>query len=161
MTAIATPRLGKNSKLYRNTGTWATPALATLNNCKGVKIPMSYGEDDVSARITNGVEAIVTTLLKYGLQFEMFGDDGPDWVAIRTAFFAQTPVEMFIFNGLATDITCKGVRITMTVVKFEESQENDKANHYDVELKPTWPDPTSTAGTASAIIGATTWTIAS
>ena len=160
-TTWSAPRLGKNSTIYRNTGSWGTPSLATLRNCKDVKVPQSYQEDDVTARITGGVEAMVTTLQKYGVSWQMFDDDGPDITAIRTAYYAQSVIEFFVFNGLATDAAAHGVRMTCQVKKFDIDQSNPKANTYDVEIGITWPDPTSSAGSASAVAGGSTWTVAS
>ena len=162
MTGIVTPRLGKNSVLYRNTGSYASPTIATVRNVKDLKVPNSLGEDDVSARITGGFEAMVTTLFKVGISWTMFADDGADITAIRTAYYAQSVVEFFVMNGALTDTNARGLRITCLIKKFEESQGNDKAVTYDVEVGPTWPD-TTTVGTPTAapVVGGSSWTVAS
>lgn len=160
MTAV-TPRLGKNAKFYRNTATYASPSLSLMTNVKDLKVPQSWGEDDVSARITGGFEAMVTTLLKLSLSFTIFDDDGADIVALRSAFYGQTPVEFFVMNDVVTNTAARGLRMTMLVKKFDLQQGNDKANSYDVEMGITWPDFTS-AGTPSAapVVGASTFTVA-
>ena len=159
MTALATPRLGKDSKLYINNGTYASPSLTEFKNCKGLKAPNSMGEDDVSSRITGGIEAVVMTLQKLGLTFQMHDDDGVDITAIRTAYNSRSVVEFFVMNGAVTSSAARGVRMTCQVAKFDQSQDNDKANVFDVEIKPTWPDAAAPAS-AVPVVGGNSWTVA-
>lgn len=158
MTALNTPRLGKNSKLYRNTGSYGTPTWTIFSNVKDLKLPQGFAEDDVSARITGGFEAVVATLQKVGLSFTMFDDDGTDITAARTAFYAESAVEFAIMNGPMDDDASRGVRGFFQFTKFDEGQGNDKAVSRDCELKLTWPSAAAVAagdGSAQPISGET------
>lgn len=148
MTVRTSPRLGKDSCIYRNTGTYAAPVLALLKNAKGVKLPNSKATDDVTSRMTGGFEASVNTITKLGVSWKMFDDDGADITAVRTAFNTDAVVELFVLNGAADDAASKGWRMTGQFSKFEEDQDETKANVFDVEFKPGWPDPAN-AGTPS------------
>jgi hypothetical protein len=150
-TALQTPRLGNNGYLYRNTGTYGTPTWTVMTNVKDVKVPHSFAEDDVSARITGGFEAAVLTLNKVSLSFTMFEDDGVDITAIRTAYFAKSVIEFLVINGPTTDTAARGVRMFGQIKKFDESQDNTKANTREVEIGLTWPSTDAvTAGAGSA-----------
>ena len=69
-------KLGLDAKLYRNTGTFATPVWDIIGNVKDLTLNLETGEADVSTRANNGWRATVGTLKDASLEFAMVWDTG-------------------------------------------------------------------------------------
>ena len=67
-------RLGLDAKLYRNTGTYATPVWAEITNVKDLTLNLEKGEADVTTRANLGWRALVGTLKEASLEFQMVWD---------------------------------------------------------------------------------------
>ena len=147
--------VGWKGKMYLNTG-GDTPALQELKNVSDVKIPDSFSRDDATTRGDDGFETEVNTTRKIGATWKMIdkGSDNADLTAIRTAYNAGTPIEMYFMTGVATDTKSRGVRAVVQVRKFDLDQDNKKASAYDVEVSP-YPSDTP----PSPISGNASWTI--
>ena len=151
--------VGWKGKMYLNIGTYDAPELQELRNVKGVKIPNSMNKDDTSTRADLGVDTEVVTTQKLGASWQMVdkGSGDADLTAIRTAFYARTPIELFLLDGVATATASRGVRALVQVQKFDLDQDNAKAGVYDVEVGPT---PSSDGNPpVSPISGSAGWTI--
>ena len=55
-------KLGLDAKLFRNTGTFATPTWNEITNVRDVTLNLEAGEADVTTRGNNGWRATVATL---------------------------------------------------------------------------------------------------
>lgn len=97
---MATAVLGKNCKLYRNTGTWGSPTWVEVENVKDLTLGLVYDSADVSTRAGGGVARKEPALLTASLEFDMVRDtDDADQTALLTAFFASTLVDMAVAEG--------------------------------------------------------------
>ena len=77
-------RLGLNAKLYRNTGSYASPTWDEIGNVKDVTLNLESAEADVTVRANNGWRATVPTLKEASVEFEMVWDtEDDDFTAIR------------------------------------------------------------------------------
>ena len=86
-------KLGMDAKLYRNTGTYASPTWNEVKNVKDVTLNLEAGSADVTTRGNGGWRANIATLKDASLEFEMVWDTADDdFAAIRTAFLGNSTV---------------------------------------------------------------------
>ncbi len=134
-------KLGMNGKLYRNTGTYAAPVWAEITNVKDVTLSLETGEADVTTRANNGWKASKATLKTASVEFDMVWDpDDEGFAAMRTAFFENTPVELFVADADQDLEAAEGLRATMSVIKFDRKEPLEEAMTVSVSVKPTYAE---------------------
>lgn len=132
-------RLGMQAKLYRNSGTHATPVWAELTNVKDVTLNMEAGEADVTTRGNSGWKATIATLRNGSVEFEMVWDTSdPGFTAIQGAFFNNTSLEFAVMDGDITQTGTQGLRATMSVTNFSRKESLEEAITVSVTIKPTY-----------------------
>lgn len=138
MTTTQTHVMGKDAKLVRNTGTWASPTHNTIDNCRDLTLGDSMTEVDVSARDGGGFEMTDVALQKLELSFQMVGDYGDaDFVALQTAYYARAVLLIATASGAIATQGTQYVKFPAKIVKFEKSEELDGVTMFDVTIKPT------------------------
>ncbi len=138
MTLSQTHVMGKDAKLVRNTGTWASPTHNTIDNCRDLTLSDSMTEVDVSARDGGGFELTDVGLQKLELSFQMVGDySDADFVALQTAYYARTPILIATASGTIATSGTQYVKMGAKVVKFEKGEELDGVTMFDITIKPT------------------------
>ena len=134
-------RLGMDAKLYRNTGTYATPTWVEVSNVKDVTLNLEKGEADVTTRANAGWRATVGTLKDASIEFQMVWDTvDAGFDAIRQAFFNNTPLEFAVMDGDITDPDSEGLRATFDIFNFTRNEALEEAIMVDVSIKPTYAD---------------------
>ena len=132
-------KLGMDAKLYRNTGTYATPTWNEVKNVKDVTLNLEAGEADVTTRGNAGWRANIATLKDASLEFEMVWDTADDdFTAIRTAFLSNGAVEFAVMDGDITTTGSQGLRATMSFTNFSRSEPLEEAIKVSVTAKPTY-----------------------
>lgn len=132
-------KLGLDCKLYRNTGSYASPTWDLVGNVKDLTLSLEKSEADVTTRANGGFRATVGTLKDATVEFQMVADSSDtDFTAIQTAFFANTSIEFAILDGLVATTGSQGLRATMDILKFSRSEELENAVMFDVSIKPTY-----------------------
>ncbi len=131
--------LGMNGKLYRNTGTWASPTFAEIEDAKEVTVTLTKGEADVSSRATGGWRAMKGTLKDLSFEFSLVLDetDTADVDAIRNAFINGTSIELMALTGSSAVSGSEGPRADCEIVSFTRSEPLEDAITYSVTAKPT------------------------
>lgn len=137
-----TRKKGFEAKLYRNTGTYATPVWNEVDHIKDLSLGGEKSEHDGTTRADGGFKATVGTLIDAPLEFAMPWDpDDADLTAFRTAFFAGTPIELAIMDGPMTTVGSQGLRATFEVFKFPIEQPLEGEQDIGpISLKPTVAD---------------------
>lgn len=131
--------LGKDCKLYRNTGSFGTPAWNEIPNVKDLAKNFETSEADVTTRGNNGWEATVPALNRGSIDFHMVYDTADaGFVAIRDAYLNKTPVEYAVMDGDITVSGKQGLRATCMVINFSMTQNLEEAVTVDVSIKPTY-----------------------
>ncbi|MEL7499037.1 MAG: phage tail tube protein [Planctomycetota bacterium] len=121
-------RLGMDAKLYRNSGSYATPTWEEIGNVKDVTLNLEKGEADVTTRANNGWRATVGTLKDASIEFQMVWDTlDSDFDAIRQAFFNNTPIEFAVMDGDITDPDSEGLRATFDIFNFTRNEALEEA----------------------------------
>ena len=132
-------KLGLECRLYRNTGTYATPTWNEIPNVKDLTLGVEKGEADVTTRGTGGWRATRGTLKDGNIEFQMVADSADDdFTAIQTAFFGNTTIQFAAMDGSITTTGNTGLRAEMDVLKFSRNEELENAVMFDVSLRPTY-----------------------
>lgn len=133
--------LGLECKLYRNTGSYASPTWNEIGNVRDATLGMSKGEADVTTRGNNGWRAILGTLKEGTFDFSMVWDtEDDDFTAFQEAFFGNTQVEVAIMDGDIETSGSQGLRATMEVLSFQRQENLEEAVIAEVSLKPGYAD---------------------
>jgi len=138
MTITAGSAIGQAGKLYRNTGTNASPVWVEIKRAKDVSVPFTKGEADVSRR-ESAWEMFIGALKSVGLSFGYQHKRGTD--ADRTALLASlisgTPIQ---FAAMDDDITTPGafgVKFYGEVFEFPLNQALKDGQTVEVVVKNT------------------------
>lgn len=132
-------RLGLDAKLFRNNGSYATPAWLEIGNVKDVTLNLEKGEADVTTRANNGWRATAGTLKDASIEFQMVWDTSDlGFQAIQQAFFQSQPLEFAVMSGPMNDSESEGLRATCDVFSFTRNEALEEAIMVDVTIKPTY-----------------------
>lgn len=132
-------KLGLDAKLYRNTGTYATPTWNEIPNVRDLTLSLEAGEADVTTRGNNGWRASVATLKDGSIEFEMVWDTADDdFAAIRDAFLNNTSIELAVMDGPITQSGSQGLRATCMITGFSRNEALEEAITVSVTAKPTY-----------------------
>ena len=134
-------KLGMDAKLYRNTGSYASPVWNEVKNVKDVTLNLEAGSADVTTRGNGGWRANIATLKDASLEFEMVWDTADDdFTAIRTAFLTNATLEFAVLDGPVATAGSQGLRATMAITNFSRAEPLEEAIKVSVTAKPTSAD---------------------
>ena len=132
-------KLGMDAKLYRNTGSYASPVWNEVKNVKDVTLNLEAGEADVTTRGNAGWRANIATLKDASLEFEMVWDTADDdFTAIRTAFLTNAAIEFAVLDGPVATSGSQGLRASMAITNFSRAEPLEEAIKVSVTAKPTY-----------------------
>ncbi len=135
-------RLGLNAKLYRNTGSYASPTWNEIGNVKDVTLNLESAEADDTVRANNGWRATVPTLKDASVEFEMVWDTADeDFQAIRDAYLNNTTLEVLALDGPVSGAGStgnQGLRAVCNVTGFSRSEPLEEALSVSVTVKPAY-----------------------
>jgi hypothetical protein len=132
-------KLGLDARLYRNTGTYASPVWNEVKNVRDVTLNLETGESDVSTRGNGGWRANISTLKDASLEFEMMWDTADDdFTALRTAFLTNGSIEFAVLDGGSAQSGSQGLRATMAIMNFTRTEPLEEAIKVSVTAKPTY-----------------------
>ena len=134
-------KLGLSAKLYRNTGTYASPTWNEIKNVKDVTLSLEAGEADVTTRGNAGWKASVATLKDASVEFEMVWDSSDDdFSVIRDAFLNHSAIDFAVMDGDINVSGSQGLRATCMVTNFSRNEPLEEAITVSVTVKPTYSD---------------------
>jgi predicted secreted protein len=129
--------LSQNAKLYRNTGTYASPTWDLIGNVKDLTLSLEKDETDVTTRASGGWKEFVDGMKDATVEFGMLWDTGDaDFDAFQGAFINNTAVEVLVLDGLVATAGAEGLRATMMVKSFTRNENLGEALMVDVSLRP-------------------------
>jgi len=141
-------KMGWEQKLYRNTGSFGSPTWDLVTNCRDLTLTGSASKNDASTRLSR-VKTYAAGQIDLGFNFQMVYDPADtDLTAIRTAFYAQTALDLMDLDGLAATSGSLGVRAVCQIFSMEKGEPIDGIATYDIEAAPTYD---STNGGASLV----------
>lgn len=129
--------LSENAKFYRNSGSYASPTWDLIPGVKDLTLNLDKDETDVTTRGSGGFKEFVDGLIDASIDFSMLYDTADtDFTAIRTAFFAKTPIEFLILDGLVATNGSQGLRVTCMIKSFTRNETLGEALMVDVTIRP-------------------------
>ena len=129
--------LGLNAKLYRNTGTYATPVWDEVPNVRDLSTNLEKTDADVTTRGGNGWRQRAVTLKDGTVDFGMVWDTADaDFTAIKDAFFNDTQVDFWVLDGDSTTTGNQGLRAEMEIGNFTRNENLEEALTVDVSIFP-------------------------
>ena len=129
--------LSEDAKVYRNTGSYATPTWDELDNVKDLTLNLDKDEVDVTTRASNGFKEFADGLIDSSVEFSMVWDSGDaGFSAIQIAYFAKTAIEFLILDGDEATTGSQGLRATMMVKSFTRNENLGEALMVDVTVRP-------------------------
>lgn len=130
-------RIGLDGKLYRNTGTYASPTWTEIDNVKDVSFSCDADKADVTTRRSDGWKEYLMTLFDAGIEFEMVWDtEDANFTAIQDAFFSRGNLDIAVMDGDIAVDGAEGLRATVGVAKFGRKEPLAEAMTVDVSLVP-------------------------
>lgn len=139
MAAPTAPILGFQGKLYRNSGSYASPTWANIQNVGDVKCTLEADEAEVNLRAGNGYKLAVRGLVKASWEWTSIYDPADtDQSALLSAFDAGTGVEFLILDQAVATAGSYGFRAWCMITKFARQEELSKAMMVDISITPTY-----------------------
>lgn len=130
-------KIGLDCKLYRNTGTYASPTWNEIANVADVTVQLSKGEADTSTR-ASGWKTRKGTLKDASIDFQLkFVPGDTDFAALLASYTGNSSIELLALDGLLATTGSQGLRAVCEVFNFQQGQPLEGAVTFDVSAKPT------------------------
>lgn len=129
-------------KLYRNTGTNASPTWSLISAVRDLDVPQSRSEINMSDRGSK-YEKFDVGQITAGITFELTYRNGDtDHAALRAAFEAEagTAIEYAAMDGAIATSGKQGLRAFCKVTQFDHAQPLADGVKVSVTLKPCFHD---------------------
>lgn len=131
--------IGNECKLYRNSGSYASPTWLEIENVKDLSYTSEAQEADLTTRANNGYTATVATLKSISVNFGMVYDpDDVDYAALETAYDAKDVIEIAICDGPIGTTGTKGIRLSTQIFSFGQDQALTEGVTVPVTMKTTY-----------------------
>jgi hypothetical protein len=139
MSLTEAPVVGKDCKLYINTGTHAAPVWVEVKHAINVSANLGKGEADASARYS-GWKLSKGALKELEISFGYRHKQGADTVfdALLAAYVNDTPIQFAVMDAAITEIGAQGPRAFCEVMSMNLTQELESTSEYEVTVKPTY-----------------------
>lgn len=130
--------MGKDCKLFRNTGTESSPTWNEVPNVRDLAVADSMTDVDVSARDGGGFAMSDAGLQTLELSFQMIGRfSEEDMVAFRTAYWARNPLSLAVATGAIAGHGTNYIRGAWKILAFNQTQNLEDVVTVDVTIKLT------------------------
>lgn len=130
--------LGLTAKLYRNTGSYASPVWNEVTNVRDLASNLTKGRADVSVRGSTW-KLEKATLKEASIEFEMIHDPADaDYQAFRDAYMNDTPIEVLVLSGDIGTSGNEGLRAICDVFDFARNEPLTDVLKVSVTLAPTY-----------------------
>lgn len=118
--------LGKDAKLYRNTGTYGSPTWDEVPNASKVKIGLSATKFNARRRASGAFHQEAVTGIQISASWRMLFDlADTDFTAIQTAFTTLAELDMIVLSGSSASGANVGPRISAAFDKFDRDEDED------------------------------------
>lgn len=141
------PVVGQNCKLYRNTGTAASPTWVLLTAVGDVAIPdLAMGLAELKRRGNNFTKNLPTMIQSFTVDAKIIAHmDTTNYAALKTNFLAGTIEEYAVMNGLIATTGNMGMRVALVIQSFPFSQAQEEVFSHDLKLAVAyWESPSGT-----------------
>lgn len=139
------PVVGKDCKLYLNSGTNATPTWVEIKKAINVSANLGKGEADVSARFSSW-KLSKGALKELEISFTYRHKAGADTVfdSLLSAYLTGTPKQFAVMDAAITESGAQGPKAFCEIFSMNLTQELENSAEYEFTLKPTYVEETGT-----------------
>lgn len=140
------PVTGHSMKMYRNTGTVATPTWSEVDEVQDVSLAdLSRIMAELKRRANNFTKNVASLINSIAIEFRLhYGLDATNYDAIRGNFFSGTAEEWAIMNGDISTSGNEGLRCPVYVEQFPWEQPLEEVSGHDVRLIVAYFEESST-----------------
>lgn len=133
------PVIGQECKLYRNTGTAASPTWTEIDHAINVSANIGKGEADVSARFSSW-KLTRGALKELEMTFGYRKKQGTDAVftALVAAVLARTPIQLAVLDADVTEEGAQGPKAYCELFSANLGQDLESAEEVEFTAKPTY-----------------------
>lgn len=139
MPLIEAPVVGKDCKLYINSGTHALPTWVEVKHAINVSANLGKGEADASARYSSwklAKGALKELEISFGYRYKQGTDTVFD--TLMGAYIADTPIELAVMDAAITEAGAQGPRAFCEIFSANLTQELENTSEYEFTAKPTY-----------------------
>lgn len=132
----ANPKAGSDCKMYRNTGTYASPTWGEISEVGDVSIPdLSIALAEMKRRANAFTKNLPSLIQTIKVNFKYWAGMGTTiYSALLTDFFARTPREYAIMNGSITVAANQGLRLPAVIEAFPKDEALEDVSGHDAVL---------------------------
>jgi hypothetical protein len=138
------PNLGLECKLYRNTGTNASPSWSLIPKAINVKVTPTKTEAQIPSR-ESGWMKYRGALKDFELTWTYRKKQGTDTVfdALQGYYINGTPIQYFVADGAAADSGTQGIKAYCEIMKMEVTQDLEAGEEVAFSARPTYYEESS------------------
>lgn len=133
------PVIGKDCKLYYNSGTHFSPTFVEIERAINVSATVSKNEADVSSResawslVMGAMKTLEITFNYRHIQ----GTDGT-FAALRAAFFNGTAIQFLMLDAPRTETGAEGLLVFCEIMSMNPGQDLESSQEWEFTVKPTY-----------------------
>lgn len=144
---MAGPSTGHPMKLYRNTGTAASPTWSLVDEIGDVSIPdLTRGLAELKRRANNFTKNLATLIQSISVEFRLHhGLDQTTFATLVADFFAGTVRQWAVMDGAIATVGSQGLLLPVLIENFPWDQPLEDVSGHDVRLASAyWESPAGT-----------------
>jgi hypothetical protein len=129
--------VGKDCKLYYNTGTHATPTWVEIKDAQDVSLPLEKGKAETSSRRSKW-KYFGAGLIEAGIDFDYLHNKGADTVfdALLDSFVNSTVKEFAAMDQAIATSGAQGLRFFGQVFQLNPSQQLEEGTKHSLNIAP-------------------------
>ncbi len=123
------PLVGADCKLYRNTGTVASPTWTEIDEIGDLSLNgLGVNLAEIKRRANSWTKNLAALFSAISIEFTlMYGFDATTFDALRANFFAKTVEEWAVFDGPIATTDHQGLRVPVVLSEFPINQPLEEA----------------------------------
>ncbi|MFQ5733186.1 MAG: phage tail tube protein [Planctomycetaceae bacterium] len=130
--------LGLDAKLYHNTGTYALPTWAEIEDAQDVSLNLEAGEAEAKRRGSGGWAETIAALKEASIEFGLlYRPSDPDFGVLRDAYLNRTAIDLLVLDGDVATSGSQGLRAVCHITNFSREEPLEEAVTISVTAKPT------------------------
>ena len=133
------PVIGKDCKLYYNSGTHFSPTWIEIERAINVSASITKNEADVSSRESDW-QMVIGALKVLEITFNYRHIQGTDgtFAALRAAFMDNTPIQFLMLDAAQSEAGAEGILAFCEIMSMNPGQELEGSQEWEVTAKPTY-----------------------
>jgi len=141
-----TAKTGHQMKLYRNTGTVATPTWTEITEIGDVSLPdFSMGLAELKRRASSWTKNLATLIQSFSIEFRfVHGLGATNFDAMRANFLAGTAEEFAMVDGAIATSGTEGLRFPGLISEFPWDQPLEDVSGHDIRIAVAYMEESAT-----------------